>query len=93
VVTFMGVPSAIAIGLSVGIPGLLTGIAAIVAVCRAEPGDLAEIVRALMKTRAHSSAYGQARVASDGQRKVRAPRLLLPGFAFRRHPLVEPNTG
>lgn len=31
---------------SLGMPGILTAVAVIVAVCRAEPGSLAEIIRA-----------------------------------------------
>lgn len=52
----IGTPSVVLIALSVGIPGFLTGVAAIVAVCQADRKDLVEIVRALMKMRTASSA-------------------------------------
>lgn len=52
----MGTSSVILIALSVGLPGFLTGVAVIVAVCRADKGDLVEIVRAAVKIRAASSA-------------------------------------
>lgn len=41
----------ILVAFSVGIPGFVVGIAAIVAVCRADKNDLVEIVRALMNVR------------------------------------------
>jgi hypothetical protein len=50
-VNLMDTPPVILIALSVGMPGFLMGIAAIVAVCRADKHDLVEIVRALMKVR------------------------------------------
>jgi hypothetical protein len=55
----MGTSSVILIALSVGLPGFLTGVAVIVAVCRAEKKDLAEIVSAAVKTRVASSAVPQ----------------------------------
>jgi hypothetical protein len=56
VTILMGTSSVILIALSVGLPGFLTGVAVIVAVCRAEKKDLAEIVSAAVKTRAVSPA-------------------------------------
>jgi hypothetical protein len=52
----MAASSVILIAFSVGLPGFLTGVAVIVAVCRAEKKDLVEIVRAAAKIRAASSS-------------------------------------
>ncbi len=52
----MAASSVLLIAFSVGLPGFLTGVAVIVAVCRAEKKDLVEIVRAAVKIRAASSA-------------------------------------
>jgi hypothetical protein len=48
--------SVILVALSVGLSGVLTGVAVIVAVFRADKGDLVEIVRAAVKIRVASSA-------------------------------------
>jgi hypothetical protein len=69
----MGTSSVILIALSVGLQGFLTGVAVIVAVCRAEKKDLVEIVSAAVKTRVVSSAVPrtldgpQARAEGRGQ--------------------------
>jgi hypothetical protein len=55
----MAASSVILIALSVGLPGFLTGVAVIVAVCRADKRDLAEIIRAAVKIRAASSAVSR----------------------------------
>jgi hypothetical protein len=52
----MAASSLILIAFSAGLPGFLTGVAVIVAVCRAEKKDLVEIVRAAVKLRTTSSA-------------------------------------
>jgi hypothetical protein len=75
----MDTSSVILIALSVGIPGFLTGAAAIVAVCRADKNDLVEIVRALMKMRtdssaAHPEAGGPANTSGRARARAAIPR-------------------
>lgn len=63
----MGASSIILIGLSVGMPGSLIGVAAIVAVCRADKRDLVEIVRALMKMPAALTSAVRDGIASPSR--------------------------